>query len=172
MASEGGSFFWTSAAGIAAVVAMAWAIPTFFADRRKEQATEEEENQLQRDENYIELTKLWMENQNNVMTYPEIDKHDEPPTDPNTITRQRIYYEKTMAILEIAFMLFHKPDDKSYDEIWHSWDDYLMEMLEKNNFREQFEELLKGENIRFQEYFRAKKETLYPHNPDSPEPRV
>lgn len=100
-------------------------------------------------ENYNEIMVLFIEN-------PELDSHDSPLADEQDAKRQYRIYEMLISFFEKAHLRLAHEKNQTLKRLWNSWEDYIEEWLQKPNFQNALERLLKGEDPKFIAYMRKK----------------
>lgn len=137
--------WWEFLSYIATVVGIPMAIFIFFFEERKERRAEQEE-----------IYDTLMEHYNRILDrlfeHPEIDRHDEPPTDPEQARRQKILYEMLVTLFERSFILLYGEEDAAYKRMWNSWEDYIQQWSGRANFRTHLPSLMRGEDPEFVAY--------------------
>lgn len=150
--------FWEFLSYVATVIA-ATTVPAavlfYFSEKKKEYAAEKEASRIEREENYSRLMAEYRKLQIWYAEKPEIWDHKNALVGKD-LELQRQYYSMMIGVLEESFMLFYVPEDAEYMRMWHSWDDYINELLALSNFRGQLDRLLHGEDERFIAYMEEK----------------
>ncbi len=130
---------------VATVIGIPLALMTFVYQEKKERQNEQEEI-------YDKLMGHYAEIQQKLFEYPEIDMHAEPSKDPETQRRQYILYEMLISLFERSFILLESEKDPNYQRMWNSWVDYILQWLEKPNFKAALPKLMQGEDPDFVAY--------------------
>jgi hypothetical protein len=140
---------WELLSYIVTVVGLPLAIFVFIYEQRKARENEEEQiNQLLSD-GYIDFLKLTIDN-------PDLKLQSSTAT-PNLSEDQR---ERMLGILGILVSLFERAYLVTYDKNmsprkmrrWRSWEDFMREWCMREDFRENLEALLPGEDPDFATY--------------------
>lgn len=130
---------------LATVIGIPLAVWTFILQEKKERQNEQEEI-------YDKLMAHYAEIQEKLFHYPELDVHDTPSPDAETMRRQYILYEMLVSLFERSFILLESEKDPAYQRMWNSWVDYIHQWLAKPNFRAALPALMKGEDPDFVAY--------------------
>lgn len=130
---------------IATVVGIPMAIIIFIYQEKKERQAEQEEI-------YDSLMAHYSHIQEKLFEYPELDQHDTPLTDSESIRRQIIIYEMLVSLFERSFILLYGEANPAYKRMWNSWLDYIQIWSAKPNFRAALPTLMVGEDEDFVEF--------------------
>jgi hypothetical protein len=140
---------WELLSYVVTVVGLPLAIGLFFYEQRKERATEEEEVYELLARSYHDFLRLALEN-------PDLHLISKSRTRDLTPEQQ----ERMQAIFGMLISLFERAYLLLYDEHlsgkearrWRSWEDFMQEWLERDDFREAIPGLLRGEDPEFAAY--------------------
>jgi len=142
---------WELASYIVTVVGLPLAILLFFFEQRKERATEEDEGYQLLSNAYNEFLKVVMANPD--LRLRSVEVHDD-------LTPEQ--QERMQVILEMLISLFERAYLTSYDDHmtprqrrrWNSWEDFMREWVQRDEFYYRLPQLLKGEDPGFAAYLR------------------
>jgi hypothetical protein len=140
---------WELLSYIVTVFGLPLAIYAFIVEQRKERENEDEEVYQLLTADYTDFLKLVMEN-------PDLKLRSQTHTQDLTEEQQ----ERMLVIFEILISLFERAYLLSYDEVmtqkqrrrWLSWEDFMREWCEREDFRRLLPRLLHGEDPDFAAY--------------------
>jgi len=137
---------WELLSYIVTVIGLPMAICVFIYEQRKERENEEEEVFQLLSDNYQEFLRIVLEN-------PDLKLFSVKST-PNLTDEQRermlIIFDILISLFERAYLLVYE-EDMSVTQLrrWRSWEDYMREWCEREDFRQDLPRLLKGEDPDF-----------------------
>lgn len=142
---------WELLSYIVTVFGFPLAIFAFIIEQRKERENEDEEVYQLLTADYTDFLKL-------VMANPDLKLRSNQQVTNHTEEQQ----ERTLVIFEILISLFERAYLLSYDEKmsnkqlrrWLSWEDFMREWCEREDFRKLLPRLLQGEDPDFAAYIR------------------
>lgn len=142
---------WELLSYIVTVFGFPLAIISFVWQQRKERENEEEEVYQLLSDAYTDFLKLVMQN-------PDLKLRSQNETTDWTEEQQ----ERIQVLFEILISLFERAYLLAYEENmsgkqlrrWASWDDYMREWCERDDFRNMLPRLLHGEDPDFAAYIR------------------
>lgn len=142
---------WELASYVVTVIGLPAAIFLFVFEQRKERATEEDEVYQLLSNAYNEFLKVVMENPD--LRLRSVEVHDD-------LTPEQ--QERMQVILEMLISLFERAYLTAYDENlpprqrrrWNSWEDFMREWVQRDEFYYRLPQLLKGEDPEFAAYLR------------------
>ena len=145
------SDFWLLLSNIVTVFGFPLALYVFVHQRGKEREGAEEEVFVSLSDAYADFLRLVIEN-------PDLRLRSAPSM-PNPTEEQR---ERMLVIFDILVALFERAYILTYERNmsekklrrWHSWEDYMREWCQRDDFRTALPELLQGEDSAFAEYIR------------------
>ncbi|WP_170942396.1 hypothetical protein [Noviherbaspirillum denitrificans] len=143
--------FWETASFIVTVFGLPFAIFLFLFEQRKERDAEDEEAYQMLQDAYKDFLKIVLDN-------PDLKLRTTTST-PNLTDEQRermlIIFEMLIALFERAYIVSYEPDMKGVAlRRWHSWDDYMREWCQREDFYFLLPQLLRGEDPDFAAYIR------------------
>lgn len=143
--------FWETASFIVTVFGLPFAIFLFLFEQRKERDAEDEEAYQLLQDAYNDFLKIVLDN-------PDLKLRSTTST-PNLSDEQRermlIIFEMLIALFERAYIVSYEPDLKGVAlRRWHSWDDYMREWCQRDDFYYLLPQLLRGEDQDFVAYIR------------------
>jgi hypothetical protein len=142
---------WELLSYVVTVVGLPFAIAVYFWDQRKERENEEEATWQQLSDGYIDFLEI-------VLAHPDLKLRSQTST-PNLTDEQRermwVIFDMLISLFERAYLLAYAPDmGEKQQRRWHSWEDYMREWCQREDFRERLPELLRGEDPDFSAYIR------------------
>lgn len=143
---------WEMWSYIVTVVGLPIAIFVFLFEQRKERANEEDEVYQALSDNYQDFLKV-------VLEHPDLGLISTPST-PNLSDGQRermmVIFGMLVSLFERAYLLLHEqPMSKLQRRRWRSWEDYMHEWCNREDFRAALPALLKGEDPEFVQHIEA-----------------
>ena len=136
---------------VVTLVGLPFAIGVFLWEQRKERDNEEEEVYLHLSDAYTDFLKT-------VLDHPDLQlRSNEPLANPTPEQRERmlIIFDMLVALFERAYLVAYKPRmSQSEARRWNSWDDYMREWCQREDFRNALPLLLRGEDEQFQQHIR------------------
>ncbi|GIZ54077.1 hypothetical protein [Noviherbaspirillum aridicola] len=143
--------FWEVASFVVTVFGLPFAIFLFLFEQRKERDAEDEEAYQLLQNAYNDFLKIVLDN-------PDLQLRSANQT-PDLTDEQR---ERMLIIFEMLIALFERAYIVAYDEDlagvalrrWNSWDDYMREWCQRDDFYYLLPQLLRGEDPDFAAYIR------------------
>ena len=128
------------------IVGLPLAIVVFMLDRRRDRQNDEEEIFLRLSDEYADFMRLVIDN---------ADLRLRSPTPPTDLTEEQ--QERKLALFAILVSLFERAYVLVYEEnmsrqqqrLWQSWQDYMHELCQREDFRAALPPLLTGEDPGF-----------------------
>lgn len=140
---------WELLSYMVTVIGLPLAILTFVLEQRKERENEDEEVYQLLADNYTDFLKL-------VMANPDLQLRSQCaplPMSAEQEERKRVLFEILISLFERAYLLAYDPDMQGKRlRRWLSWEDYMREWCEREDFRQQLPRLLVGEDADFVAY--------------------
>lgn len=140
---------WEWLSYVVTVFGLPLAIASFMLDQRKERENEEEEVYQQLSDAYIDFLKL-------VIANPDLKLRSQScvaSLSEEQQERKRVLFEILISLFERAYLLAYEPDMAGKQlRRWYSWDDYMREWCERDDFRALLPKLLQGEDADFARY--------------------
>jgi len=98
-----------------------------------------------------------------VLANPDLKLRSQPAT-PDLSDEQRermlLIFDMLISLFERAYLLvYDQRMDAKKRRRWHSWDDYMREWSQREDFRARLPELLRGEDPDFAAYLRCSRPT-------------
>jgi hypothetical protein len=146
-----GSNFWEQASYVVTVFGLPFAIFLFLYEQRKERDSEDEEAYQLLQDAYNDFLKIVLDNPDLQLrsTSARADWSDEQRE------RALIIFEMLIALFERAYIVAYEPDMRGVAlRRWHSWDDYMREWCQRDDFFRLLPQLLRGEDPDFAAYIR------------------
>jgi hypothetical protein len=70
--------------------------------------------------------------------------------------RMHVIFDMLISLFERAYLLTYEPKmGEKQRRRWHSWEDYMREWCQRDDFRHRLPELLRGEDPDFSAYIRG-----------------
>lgn len=140
---------WEWLSYVVTVFGLPLAILTFLYEQRKERENEEEAVYQLLSDAYTDFLKLVMEN-------PDLKLRSQCHIDGLTDDQQeRMYvlFEILISLFERAYLLAYEPNMRGKQlRRWLSWEDYMREWCQRDDFRSLLPKLLQGEDPDFSRY--------------------
>jgi len=145
---------WELLSYVVTVVGLPFAIWVFWLEQRKERQNEREEIFLKLLDEYNEFAKVMIDNADLCLM---TGRPDNTSLTPEQREKQFIIFDLLVSFFERAYILIYDEDmDKKTRRMWSTWEDFIEEWLERDDFRQAVPELLKGEDPDFGVFMRAK----------------
>lgn len=144
--------FWYLLSNIVTVFGLPLAIFVFAYEQRKEHEDARESTYLMLSDAYAEFLRL-------VIANPDLRLRSQPaipePTDEQR-ERMLLIFDILVSLFERAYILVHD-EDMTGEQLrrWRSWEDYMREWCQREDFRAALPELLHGEDPAFAAYIRS-----------------
>lgn len=141
--------FWELASYMVTVIGLPLAIFVFIFEQRKERDNEEENVYQLLSDNYQDFLKIALDNSDlhlfSAEKTPQLSAEQEE--------RMLIIFSMLISLFERAYLLLYEDDmsDKQKRR-WSSWEDYMIEWLNRSDFRNLLPILLRGEDPGFVVY--------------------
>lgn len=140
---------WEFLSYLVTVVGLPFAITAYFLDQRKERENEEEAIWQQLSDAYIDFLNVVLANPDlKLRGHAEVQDRSE-----EQVERMLVIFDMLVSLFERAYLLAYEPDmsDKQRRR-WHSWEDYMREWCQREDFRVRLPDLLRGEDADFAHY--------------------
>lgn len=142
---------WELASYIVTVIGLPLAIFVFLFEQRKERENEDEEAYQLLSDAYTDFLKL-------VLANPDLHlrtRSHTPNLNEEQLERRMVLFEILIALFERAYLLAYEENmsDRKRRR-WLSWEDYMREWCEREDFRDALPVLLHGEDPDFAEHIR------------------
>jgi hypothetical protein len=141
--------YWELASYVVTVVGLPFAIAIFIFEQRKERDNEDEEAYQVLSDAYRDFLKLVLANPDLRLrsTTAAQDLSDEQRE------RQLVIFEMLISLFERAYLLAYDEDmSPRQARRWQSWDDYMREWCQREDFRELLPRLVQGEDPDYVRY--------------------
>jgi AcrR family transcriptional regulator len=140
---------WELLSYVITVIGLPFAIAAYLLDQRKERENEEEAIWQQLSDAYIDFLEV-------VLAHPDLKLRSQtsmPDLSEEQRERMWVIFDMLISLFERAYLLAYEPDmDDKQRRRWHSWEDYMREWCQREEFRERLPELLRGEDADFSAY--------------------
>jgi len=144
--------FWELASYIVTVVGFPAAIVIFFYEQRRERRNEEDEVYQLLSNAYTEFLRVVLDNPDLRLLTQNVT------TDLNPQQQERIQaiFEMLISLLERAYLTAWSPNmTEGQRRRWNSWEDFMRQWLQRDDFFMRLPVLLRGEDPEFAAYMRA-----------------
>jgi len=140
---------WELLSYIVTVIALPIAVGFFILEQRKERANEEEAIWQQLSDAYIDFLKVVIDNADlQLRTKTAVTN-----LNAEQLERRRVIFDMLISLFERAYLLAYEDDmDEKQRRLWHSWEDYMREWCQREDFRTRLPELVCGEDPDFAAY--------------------
>ncbi|RUT31102.1 hypothetical protein EMQ25_09515 [Arsenicitalea aurantiaca] len=142
---------WELASYVVTVVGLPLAIVIFVVEQRKQRANEEHEIQQLLADNYTDFLRLCLDNPDLRLLGSSVT----PDPTEEKAERIRALYSILISLFERAYVLTHadrlNPRQQRY---WLTWEDFMREWCEREDFRLMLPQLLQGEDPAFAAHMR------------------
>lgn len=131
---------------IVTIVGLPLAIGVFIHDRRRDRQTDEEEIFLRLSDEYADFMRLVIDN---------ADLHLLSPAAKGELSadqqeRRHALFAILVSLFERAYVLVYEDDmSRQQQRLWQSWEDYMSEWCQREDFRAALPALLQGEDMGF-----------------------
>ncbi len=136
---------------VVTVIGLPFAVWVFMAQQRKERENEEEEAYQLLSDAYIDFLEIVLKNADlQLRSTTALPK----PT-PEQRERMLVIFDMLVSLFERAYLVAYKPEMVATEQRrWNSWDDYMREWCQREDFAHALPVLLRGEDPEFQSYIR------------------
>jgi len=140
---------WELLSYIVTVIALPVAVSFFILEQRKERANEEEAIWQQLSDAYIDFLKVVIDNADlQLRTKTAVSN-----LNAEQLERRRVIFDMLISLFERAYLLAYEEDmNEKQRRLWHSWEDYMREWCQREDFRRILPELVCGEDPDFAAY--------------------
>jgi len=147
---------------VVTIIGLPTAIFVFYLEQRKERLNEEDEVYQMLSDNYQDFLKTVLDNN---------DLHLISGTGNKNLTsdqkeRMHVIFAMLIALFERAYLLLYNTKHSNVQKRrWASWDDYMTEWCNREDFNNLLPVLLKGEDPEFCEYIMSVRNKIIPDDP-------
>ena len=140
---------WELLSYMVTVIALPVAVGFFIFEQRKERANEEEAIWQQLSDAYIDFLKVVIDNADlQLRTKTAVTN-----LNAEQLERRRVIFDMLISLFERAYLLAYEEDmNEKQRRLWHSWEDYMREWCQREDFRRLLHELTCGEDPDFAAY--------------------
>lgn len=143
---------WELLSYVVTTIGLPVAIGVFLYEQKKERDNEEEEVFQLISDNYQDFLKVALENPDLRLFSPE----ETPSLTDEQRERMHIIFSMLVSLFERAYLLLFEPDMSSKQlRRWSSWEDYMREWCQREDFRARLPILLRGEDSEFVAYIES-----------------
>jgi len=138
---------WLEAASyIVTIVGLPLAIGVYIFDRRRDQQTDEEEIFLRLSDEYADFMRLVIDNADLHLLSPAAKGE----LSEEQLVRKHALFAILVSLFERAYVLVYEDDmSRQQARLWQSWQDYMHEWCQREDFRAALPALLLGEDPGF-----------------------
>ncbi|MHB1145029.1 MAG: hypothetical protein ACYCZS_09045 [Thiobacillus sp.] len=138
------------------IVGLPLAIGVFIYDRRRDQQTDEEEIFLRLSDEYADFMRLVIDNADLHLLSPAAKGE----LSEDQLERKHALFAILVSLFERAYVLVYEDRmSRQQARLWQSWEDYMTEWCQREDFRAALPALLQGEDPGFVEMIRRIAET-------------
>ena len=143
---------WELLSYVVTAIGLPTAIGIFLYEQKKERANEEEEVFQLVSDNYQDFLKVVLENPDLRLFSPE----ETQSLNDEQRERMHVIFSMLVSLFERAYLLLYEPNMSSKQlRRWSSWDDYMREWCQREDFRSRLPVLLRGEDPEFVAYIQS-----------------
>jgi hypothetical protein len=140
---------WELLSYVVTVIGLPFAIAVYFLDQRKERENEDEAIWQQLSDAYIDFLEVVLANSDLQLR----SRESTPDLTDEQRERMWVVFDMLISLFERAYLLAYEPDmSEKQDRRWHSWEDYMREWCQREDFNARLPELLRGEDPDFAQY--------------------
>lgn len=138
---------WLEAASyIVTIVGLPFAIGVYVYDRRRDQQNDEEEIFLRLSDEYADFMRLVIDNADLHLLSPAAKGE----LSEEQLVRKHALFAILVSLFERAYVLVYEDDmSRQQARLWQSWEDYMHEWCQREDFRAALPALLQGEDPGF-----------------------
>lgn len=141
---------------IVTIVGLPLAIGVFIHDRRRDQQNDEEEIFLRLSDEYADFMRLVIDNADLHLLSPAVKGE----LSEEQLVRKHALFAILVSLFERAYVLVYEDDmSRQQARLWQSWEDYMTEWSQREDFRAALPPLLQGEDPGFVSMIRRIAET-------------
>jgi hypothetical protein len=140
---------WELLSYVVTVVGLPFAIGVFLYEQRRERENEDEAIWQELSDAYVEFLNVVLANPDlKLRSHAQVANRSE-----EQVERMLVIFDMLVSLFERAYLLAYEPDmsDKQRRR-WHSWEDYMREWCQIEDFRARLPDLLRGEDSEFSAY--------------------
>lgn len=143
---------WELLSYVVTAIGLPAAIGIFLYEQKKERDNEEEEVFQLVSDNYQDFLKIVLQNPDLRLFSPE----GTPSLNDEQRERMHIIFSMLVSLFERAYLLLFEPDMSPKQlRRWLSWEDYMREWCQREDFRDRLPTLLRGEDPEFVAYIES-----------------
>jgi hypothetical protein len=136
---------------VVTVIGLPFAVWVFVAQQRKERENEEEAAYQLLSDAYIDFLEIVLKNADLQLRSTQAL----PNPTPEQRERMLVIFDMLISLFERAYLVAYKPEMSAAEQRrWNSWDDYMREWCQREDFAQSLPMLLRGEDPEFQAYIR------------------
>jgi len=138
---------WLEAASyIVTIVGLPLAIGVYIHDRRRERQSDEEEIFLRLSDEYADFMRLVIDNADLHLLSPVVKGE----LSEDQLERKHALFAILVSLFERAYVLVYEDDmSRQQARLWQSWEDYMTEWCQREDFRAALPALFQGEDPGF-----------------------
>ena len=128
------------------IVGLPFAIGVYVYDRRRERQSDEEEIFLRLSDEYADFMRLVIDNADLHLLSPAVKGE----LSEDQLERKHALFAILVSLFERAYVLVYEDDmSRQQQRLWQSWEDYMHEWCQREDFRNALTPLLVGEDPGF-----------------------
>jgi hypothetical protein len=141
---------WEIASYVVTVIGLPLAIIVFVIEQRKQRQADHEEIYQRLSDEYREFLKLVLRNTDLHLLRKDARKYEFTE---DQIERRQIFFEILVSLFERAYLLvYDEKMDANNRRLWQTWEDFMREWCQRNDFRSVLPDLLSGEDPEFSKH--------------------
>ena len=128
------------------IIGLPLALSVYVYDRRRDQQTDEEEIFLRLSDEYADFMRLVIDNADLHLLSPLVKGE----LSEDQLERKHALFAILVSLFERAYVLVYEDDmSRQQARLWQSWEDYMTEWCQREDFRAALPSLLQGEDPGF-----------------------
>jgi len=141
---------WEIASYVVTVIGLPLAIIVFVIEQRKQRQADHEEIYQRLSDEYREFLKLVLRNTDLHLLRKDARKYEFTE---DQIERRQIFFEILVSLFERAYLLvYDEKMDANNRRLWQTWEDFMREWCQRDDFRSVLPDLLSGEDPEFSKH--------------------
>jgi len=143
---------WELLSYVVTVVGLPMAIVVYLVEKYQDRLNDEDDVYERLSRNYQDFLQL-------ALDYPDLkllSQGHTPNLTPEQVERMQAIFAMLIALFERAYLLLYSKKLKGKElRRWRSWEDFMQEWCERQDFRDSLPGLLHGEDPEFADYIKA-----------------
>jgi AcrR family transcriptional regulator len=148
---------WELLSYVVTVIGLPLAIAVYLFEKHQERINDEEDVYERLSRNYQDFLQLALDNPDLKL----LSRSTTPDLSPEQQERMQAIFAMLIALFERAFILLYDKNLKGKEfRRWSSWQDFMQEWCERDDFRNSLPDLVRGEDPEFSGYIKRLAETV------------